>query len=68
MEKEQYLKNFLPDMSFNYRLKQFVKKLQENNMEIWRSLTSDTAKSDTDKTIIYDPEVLERLRDLGYLR
>lgn len=61
-EEEHFLNSFLVDMFFRYKVKHFVRKLQENNMTIWKALTKDT-----EKTIKYDPEERERLRALGYL-
>jgi hypothetical protein len=62
-EEEHYLDSSLSDMFFNYKVKRFVREFQENNMSIWKTLTKDG-----EKTIKYDPEVLERLRGLGYLQ
>lgn len=62
-EEKYYLDSFLADMFFNYKVKRFVQELQENNVVIWKALTEDTKR-----IIKYDPEVVERLRGLGYLQ
>jgi hypothetical protein len=62
-EEEHYLDSSFSDMFFNYKVKRFVRELQENNMAIWKALTEDTKR-----IIKFDPEVAERLRGLGYLQ
>jgi len=61
-EEEHYLNSFLFDLFFQYKVKYFIRTLQENNMAIWKTVTRGTKE-----TIKYDPEELERLRAIGYL-
>ncbi len=61
-EEKDYLNSFLVDIYFKCKVKNFVRKLQENNIAIWKALTKGAKKA-----IKYDPEELEQLRALGYL-
>jgi len=62
-KEKYYLNSFLFDMFFGYKVKCFVRRLQENNRKIWEALTEGT-----DETIKYDPEEIEQLKALGYLQ
>lgn len=62
-KEKYYLNSFLFDMFFGYKVKCFVRRLQENNRKIWEALTEGTGE-----TIKYDPEEIEQLKALGYLQ
>lgn len=62
-EEKYFLNSFLIDMFFKYKVKRFMRELQENNIAIWKALTKNI-----EKTIKYDPGELETLRALGYLQ
>jgi arylsulfatase len=47
-----------------YKHRRVIRELQENNMEAWRLWTGKTE----DYVLKVDPDVLERLRTLGYIR
>jgi len=57
-----YVNSFLFDLIFQYKIKQFIGTLQENNRVIWQAVTRDTKEM-----IRYDPSELERLKEMGYV-
>lgn len=62
-KEEHYLDNFLLSVFLKKRVERFIRKLQDNNMAIWKALTKNT-----ERIIRYNPKETEQLRALGYLQ
>ncbi len=55
--------SIIPDLYIKYTYHKIISELQSNNMLAWKKFTGGD-----DNTYKMDPDVLERLRSLGYVR
>ena len=55
---------YLADFYFKHKMNSFLEEFRNNNIEIWHELTLGEGQ---EKTIKYDPAMIEQLKGLGYI-
>ena len=56
--------SFLPDFYMTYKYWRILREFQSNNIAAWEKWTN----GGRDETLEFDPDVVERLKGLGYVQ